>query len=204
VGIVRVAAEPAQPDYRAAFERLRTNAAVSAEIDTYRSHFGRPADRELVATLEAGDLPFPLRPLLGLESVYRNPVEWSGTMPEMDWIATTRHVRWTLRDPRTGRENMDIDWRFRVGDVLRLRLVNDRNALHAMQHPIHIHGQRFLVLAVNGTPNESLVWKDTVLLPTGFVAELLLELSNPGRWMLHCHVSEHLESGMRMVFEVTP
>ena len=45
---------------------------------------------------------------------------------------------------------MDIDWRFRVGDVVKLRLVNDRRALHAMQHPIHIHGQRFLVLSVNG------------------------------------------------------
>ena len=42
----------------------------------------------LIVTLEAGDLPFPLRPLMSFESVYRNPVEWSGTMPEMDWIVT--------------------------------------------------------------------------------------------------------------------
>ena len=152
--------------------------------------------------MQPGALPFPMRPLLSLESVYRNPVEWSGTMPEMDWIVTGRHVRWLLRDTRSGRENMDIDWRFRVGDLVKLRLVNDRAALHAMHHPIHIHGQRFLVLAVNGVANEHLVWKDTVLLPTGFVVDLLLEVTNPGRWMLHCHVAEHLETGMRMVFDV--
>ena len=140
-------------------------------------HFDRPVDHELIVTLQAGDLPFPLRPLLNFESVYRNPVEWSGTMPEMDWIVTGRTAHWLLREPSTARENMDIDWRFRVGDVVKLRLVNDRSALHAMQHPIHIHGQRFLVLSVNGVANENLVWKDTVLLPTGFVADVLLEVT---------------------------
>ena len=141
----------------------------------------RPVDHELAITLQPGDLPFPLRPLMNFESVYRHPVEWSGTMPEMDWVVTGRTARWMLREPATGRENMDIEWRFRVGEVVKLRLVNDRSALHAMQHPIHIHGQRFLVVSVNGVPNEHLVWKDTVLVPTGFVTEVLLELSNPGQ-----------------------
>jgi FtsP/CotA-like multicopper oxidase with cupredoxin domain len=202
LGVVHVSAEATAPDHGGAFERLRRNAQVAAEIARYRKDFLRPVDRALIVSLQAGDLPFPLRPLLNFESVYRNPVEWSGTMPEMDWIVTGRTARWVLRDPATERENMEIDWRFRVGDVVKLRLVNDRSALHAMQHPIHIHGQRFLVLSVNGVPNENLVWKDTVLLPTGFVTEVLLELSNPGKWMLHCHVAEHIETGMRMVFEV--
>jgi FtsP/CotA-like multicopper oxidase with cupredoxin domain len=202
LGVVHVAAEAAAPDHRAQLDELRTNAAVVAEIDPYRKQFGRPVDHELAVTLQPGDLPFPMRPLLSLESVYRNPVEWSGTMPEMDWIVTGKDVRWLLRDLRTQRENMDIDWTFRVGDVVKLRLINDRSALHAMHHPIHIHGQRFLVLSVNGVPNENLVWKDTVLLPAGFVAEVLLEVTNPGKWMLHCHVAEHIETGMRMVFQV--
>ena len=204
LGVVHVGSEPARPDHAKTFARLRDNLAVTRDIDRYRSHFARPVDHELTITLETGDLPFPMRPLLSLESVYRNPVEWSGTMPEMDWIVSGKTVRWLLRDSRTKRENMDIDWRFRVGDVVKLRLLNDRSALHAMQHPIHIHGQRFLVLSVNGVPNEHLVWKDTVLLPTGFVAELLLEVTNPGKWMLHCHVAEHIETGMRMVFQVNP
>lgn len=202
LGIVRVAEEPAVPDHGAAFSRLRAYREVSAEIEPYRRHFDAPVEKDLVLTLELGELPFPMGPLVRMDSLYFNPVEWSGTMPEMNWIATAREVKWVLREPATGRENMDIDWRFRVGDVVKLRLTNNRYAAHAMQHPIHIHGQRFLVLSVNGVPNENLVWKDTVLLPVGATAELLLELTNPGRWMLHCHVAEHLEAGMMMVFEV--
>ena len=202
LGVVRVAAARATPDHGTAFDRLRRNADVAADVERYRPQFSRPVDRELNITLETGNLPFPLRPLMNFESVYRHPVEWSGTMPEMDWVATGRATRWILRERGTGRENMDVSWRFKVGEVVKLRLVNDRSALHAMQHPIHIHGQRFLVVAVNGVPNEHFVWKDTVLVPTGFTTDVLLELSNPGKWMLHCHVAEHIETGMRMVFEV--
>jgi FtsP/CotA-like multicopper oxidase with cupredoxin domain len=203
LGIVRVTGRAA-PDHGATFNRLRRNAAVAAEFDRFRPQFARAVDHELSITLETGDLPFPLKPLMNFESVYRHPVEWTGTMPEMDWVATGKAARWILRERGTSRENMDIRWRFRVGDVVKLRLVNDRRALHAMQHPIHIHGQRFLITAVNGVPNEHLVWKDTVLVPTGFTTDVLLELSNPGKWMLHCHVAEHIETGMRMVFEVDP
>jgi suppressor of ftsI len=204
LGAVRVAAGRAAPDHAAPFNVLRRNADVAAEFDRYRPQFNRAVDHELSITLETGSLPFPLKPLMNFESVYRHPVEWSGTMPEMDWVATGKATRWILREPGTGRENMDIRWRFRVGDIVKLRLVNDRRALHAMQHPIHIHGQRFLVTAVNGVPNQHRVWKDTVLVPTGFTTDVLLELSNPGKWMLHCHVAEHIETGMRMVFEVDP
>jgi suppressor of ftsI len=204
LGTVHVADAAASPDHRAPFERLRRNDEVVADIDRYRPQFQRAPDHELVVTLQAGALPFPIRPLMTFESVYRHPVEWSGTMPEMDWIVTGRTAHWLLRDRATGRENMDIEWRFRVGEVTKIRLVNDRTALHAMQHPIHIHGQRFLVVAVNGVPNENVVWKDTVLVPTGFVVDVLVEMSNPGKWMLHCHIAEHVETGMRMVFDVAP
>jgi FtsP/CotA-like multicopper oxidase with cupredoxin domain len=123
-------------------------------------------------------------------------------MPMMNWASSPDNVRWILRDPRSGRENGDIDWSFRVGEVVKIRLHNSRRVLHAMQHPIHIHGQRFLVLTVNGVPNRNLVWKDTLMLPVGVTADILLELSNPGLWMLHCHIAEHLEAGMMMVFTV--
>jgi FtsP/CotA-like multicopper oxidase with cupredoxin domain len=71
-----------------------------------------------------------------------------------------------------------------------------------MQHAMHVHGQRFVVLAKNGVPNDDLVWKDTVLVPAGATVDLLVELANPGRWMLHCHIAEHLEAGMHTVFTV--
>jgi hypothetical protein len=202
LGVVQVTAQQAIPDHGPAFDVLRRNDAVIAEFDRYRTHVERAPDRTVMVTLQPGDLPFPLLPLMSMESVYRNPVEWEGTMPEMDWVATARQSRWILRDAATGRENMDIDWRFRVGDVIKIRLINDRSAVHAMQHPIHLHGQRFIVLSVNGVPEDNLVWKDTVLLPTGFAIDILLEVTNPGAWMMHCHIAEHIESGMHLVFHV--
>jgi suppressor of ftsI len=140
--------------------------------------------------------------MMQLDSIFFPPIEWSGTMPGMNWASTTEEVRWILRDPATGRENMEIDWTFRRGQVVKLRLSNERRSLHTMQHTIHLHGQRFLVLAVNGVENTNLVWKDTVLLPAGFTADLLVDLSNPGRWMLHCHIAEHLTAHMMMSFTV--
>jgi suppressor of ftsI len=137
-----------------------------------------------------------------LDSIYFSPMEWSGTMPMMNWASTGRQVRWILRDPATGRENMDVAWRLRRGEPVRIRLVNERRSFHAMHHPIHLHGQRFLVLSVNGVPNEHPVWKDTVLLPAGSAVDILLDPSNPGRWMLHCHIAEHLSAGMMTRFDV--
>jgi FtsP/CotA-like multicopper oxidase with cupredoxin domain len=32
--------------------------------------------------------------------------------------------------------------------------------------------------------------------------ERLLDVSNVGRWMAHCHIAEHHESGMMFSFEV--
>ena len=191
LGRIEVAPEPARPDHGARFQRLERYDDVAAEIARYRDHFAGPPDRELLLTIRLGALPFPLDVLARLDSTYFHPVEWSATMPEMNWVATTRTAHWTIREPATGRENMEIAWRFRRGDVVRLRLTNDRDAAHAMPHPIHIHGQRFLLLALNGVPARNHAWKDTLLLPVGASADILLELSNPGRWMLHCHVPHH-------------
>ena len=204
IGTIQVERAAASPDLAAGFSTLREPVAVSAELNALKPHLAKPVDHELLVTLQPGNLPFPLRPMLTFESVYRNPVEWTGTMPEMDWIVSGRQAQWLLRDLATGRTNMDIEWRFKVGDLVKLRFVNDRAALHAMHHPMHIHGQRFLVVSTNGVPNAHPVWKDTVLLPAGFAIDVLMEVTNPGKWMLHCHVAEHIETGMRMVFEVTP
>jgi FtsP/CotA-like multicopper oxidase with cupredoxin domain len=71
-----------------------------------------------------------------------------------------------------------------------------------MQHPIHLHGQRMLVVARDGVPTENLVWKDTALVPVGSTVDLLIDASNPGAWMLHCHIAEHLGAGMMAVLHV--
>lgn len=202
LGAVHVVANTTTPDRAGSFATLRADTATQSDMARFRSYMARPADKALVLTMETQGLPFFTRQIMQLDSIYFTPVEWSGTMPGMNWAATGDQVRWILRDPATGKENMDIDWAFKRGDVVKVRLVNERQSFHGMQHPIHIHGQRFLVLAVNGVPNTNLVWKDTILLPAGATADILLDLSNPGRWMLHCHIAEHLSAHMMMAFTV--
>jgi FtsP/CotA-like multicopper oxidase with cupredoxin domain len=202
LGVVRVGTRDASPSLLTSFAALRADTATRAELARFRAYTTRPADKALVLTMETQGLPFFTRQIMQLDSIFFTPVEWSGTMPGMNWAATGDQIRWVLRDPATGKENMDIDWTFRRGDVVKIRLVNERRSFHGMQHPIHIHGQRFLVLAVNDVPNTNLVWKDTVLLPAGATADILLDLSNPGRWMVHCHIAEHLSAQMMMAFTV--
>ncbi|MBS3105259.1 multicopper oxidase domain-containing protein [Candidatus Woesearchaeota archaeon] len=50
--------------------------------------------------------------------------------------------------------------------------------------------------------NENLAWKDTVLVPAGKTVDILAEFSNPGEWVMHCHIAEHLEAGMTTKFNV--
>lgn len=202
LGTIRVAGDPAGQNLETSFAKLRGDTAVQKDIDRYKLHFGRAPDKTLVLSVETNGLPFFTQQMMRLDSIYFTPIEWTGTMPGMNWASTGREVRWVLRDAATGKENMDIDWSFRRGDVVKLRIVNERQSIHGMQHPIHIHGQRFLVLAVNDVPTTNRVWKDTVLVPVGFTVDLLLDISNPGRWMLHCHIAEHLTSMMMMAFTI--
>ena len=141
---------------------------------------------------------------MNVDTAYYAPVEWIDGMPDMNWLSTSKQVSWILRDQATAKENMDIDWRVATGSVVKLRIFNDPKSFHPMQHPIHLHGQRMLVVARDGVPTGNLAWKDTALIPVGSTVDLLIDASNPGAWMLHCHIAEHLGSGMMAVMRVGP
>jgi FtsP/CotA-like multicopper oxidase with cupredoxin domain len=132
-------------------------------------------------------------------------VEWEDDMVEVNRLTTPANMRWKLIDRDADAENAAIDWRFRVGDQVKIRLLNEMAGDHPMHHPFHVHGAgRFLVLSRDGVTEESLVWKDTVLVRTGETVDILLDVSNPGLWMAHCHIAEHHESGMMFSFKVDP
>ena len=132
-------------------------------------------------------------------------IEWEDDMVEVNRMTTPANMRWLIVDRTTGAENHAIDWRFKVGDQVKLRLVNEMDSDHPMHHPFHIHGAgRFLVLSRNDLPESNLVWKDTVLVRTGETVDILLDVTNPGVWMAHCHIAEHHESGMMFSFNVDP
>jgi FtsP/CotA-like multicopper oxidase with cupredoxin domain len=72
-------------------------------------------------------------------------IEWEDDMVEVNRMTTPANMRWKLIDRETEAENAAIDWRFRVGDQVKIRV---------------------------------------------------------GRWMAHCHIAEHHESGMMFSFDV--
>jgi FtsP/CotA-like multicopper oxidase with cupredoxin domain len=132
-------------------------------------------------------------------------IEWEDDMVEVNRLTTPANMRWKLIDRQTGAENAAIDWRFRVGDRVKIRLLNEMAGDHPMHHPFHVHGAgRFLVLSRDGAVEPNLVWKDTVLVRTGETVDILLDVTNIGLWMAHCHIAEHHESGMMFSFQVDP
>lgn len=131
-------------------------------------------------------------------------IEWEDDMVAINRMTTPANMRWKLVDRETGAENHAIDWHFRVGDRIKIRLINEMDSDHPMHHPFHVHGAgRFLVLSRDGVVEPNLIWKDTVLVRTGQTVDILLDVTNPGVWMAHCHIAEHHEGGMMMSFHVT-
>lgn len=123
-------------------------------------------------------------------------------MAVMNAMTDTSNMQWSITDLETGLSNELIDWSFSLGDRIKVRIVNSIESDHPMHHPIHFHGQRFLVLQRNGVASRNLGWKDSVLVRTGETVEILMDAANPGSWMVHCHIAEHFESGMMFSFRV--
>jgi len=130
-------------------------------------------------------------------------IEWEDDMVEVNRLTTTATMHWRFLDRTSGTDSPAIDWHFTVGERVKIRLVNEMDSDHPMHHPFHLHGAgRFLVLSRDGVPEPNLVWKDTVLVRTGQVVDILFDVSNPGLWMAHCHIAEHMQSGMMFSFNV--
>lgn len=103
-------------------------------------------------------------------------------------------MEWTIN----GRTFADAEpLKIRVGEIVKLRFRNnDVRMMHPMDHPMHLHGTGFQVVAVNGRRPERETWKDTVAVPAGGYVDIAFVMRNPGAWMLHCHIIDHEDGGM--------
>jgi multicopper oxidase len=81
----------------------------------------------------------------------------------------------------------------RKGERVRVRLGN----MSMEAHPMHLHGQSFEVLAVNGHRLDLPLVKDSVDVEAHMGAvEIEFTAHNPGDWFFHCHKPMHMEGGM--------
>lgn len=199
----------------ASFETLRSHSAVHKDIEQYSTYFDTEPDKilRLDMTLHGktkDDLSLAMHTHDGDTSAasmwwLEYPlwlIEREDMMYEMNSLSTDQHTVRQMIDEKTGKMNSDIDRSFEQGDVVKVRIINDDHGLHPMHHTIHFHGQRFLVLEKNGVKNTNLVWKDTVLTLPGDTIDILIDMSNPGYWMAHCHISEHMHAGMMLHYSV--
>ena len=196
LGTVEVSEQPEAHSFAREFAILRRSAELEAERARIAADFDRPPDKTLALI---GDMGHGGEPHGGHPA---DDIEWEDTMEWMNRMSSPKNMHWKLVDRETGAENHAIHWSFTVGDRVKIRIVNEPHADHPMQHPIHFHGQRFLVLNRNGVRTTNLQWKDTVLCRTGETVEILVDMSNPGAWMAHCHIAEHIESHMMLTFLV--
>jgi len=171
------------------FSELRTHDNDARKL---ADQFSRAPDLEIQLSLEQGSGG-------GHNMHAAAPMEWEDTSQTP---TNTEGVHWMMRDLSTGKANEDMTYRVKVGDVRKIRFHN-KGGTHVMQHPMHMHGQRFLVLDPEGK-NDNLVWKDTVNVPAGESLDILVEFTSPGKWMFHCHIAEHIEAGMMTTIEVIP
>ncbi len=97
---------------------------------------------------------------------------------------------WTIN----GKQYPNTDpLRLRKGDRVRVRFSNQ--SMEA--HPMHLHGQSFKVLAVNGQRLPAPVVKDSVDVEAHMGSvDIEFTAHNPGDWFFHCHKPMHMEGGM--------
>jgi FtsP/CotA-like multicopper oxidase with cupredoxin domain len=216
---ITVTGHTAEPSMRQEFERLRSAPELVAERHQLDRWLAAPPDKTLaiVAVMDMSgmdmghmdmghmdmghmDMGHEMSAMQGAAS---DGIEWEDHMVEMNRAMTSSNMHWQFLDRTAGQNAPPVDWRFTAGERVKLRLVNEKNSDHPMHHPFHIHGAgRFLVLSRDGATEPNLVWKDTVLIPTGQTVDLLFDVTNPGLWMAHCHIAEHMHSGMMFSFTV--
>ena len=93
------------------------------------------------------------------------------------------------------------------GDRVRIRFMG----IGQLVHPMHLHGMPFKIVATDGypVPEAAQLTKDTVLVAPGERYDVEFVASEPGQWMLHCHILHHTTNdgvepgGLMMVFDVT-
>lgn len=85
----------------------------------------------------------------------------------------------------------------KAGEKIRVRLIN---AGSSTTHPIHLHGQSFKVVAVDGNavPEVAQLTRDTISVAPGERYDIEWTATNPGIWMIHCHELHHADAGMVM------
>ncbi|MEM1239980.1 MAG: multicopper oxidase family protein [Cyanobacteria bacterium P01_H01_bin.26] len=93
----------------------------------------------------------------------------------------------------------------RVDTQVRLNQVEDWHIVNraSIDHPFHLHTNRFQVIARNGQPESLLAWKDTVGIKGNESVTIRVRFEDfVGRTVYHCHILDHEDQGMMGIVEI--
>jgi len=86
-----------------------------------------------------------------------------------------------------------------LGKMIILEVFNDT----AWSHAMHLHGHDFWIRSSKQSNSNHIdIKRDTYLMDPKEKAEFIFLADNPGQWLLHCHMLEHMASGMGAVISV--
>ena len=129
--------------------------------------------------------------------------EWQGAITPADKSGKAQPSFWLMNKRAwqgMSAENIPEPLaRLRLGQSYIFNLKN----VTQYHHPIHLHGHTFTVLELDGESLTHPFHTDTVLLGKNGSAKVAFVADNPGRWMYHCHVIEHLKTGLMGYIYVT-
>jgi len=82
----------------------------------------------------------------------------------------------------------------KLGTRVRLRFLN----LGMDHHPIHLHGNQFVLTGTEGGRAPESTWfpMNTVLVGVAQARVVEFEAKYPGAWMIHCHLPHHMMNSM--------
>ena len=76
----------------------------------------------------------------------------------------------------------------KTGERVLVRFAN----MGAQHHPMHLHGHQFTVVNIDGNSMPPDWKQNTVDIPPGQTVDVVIEGTNPGTWVFHCHVVQHV------------
>lgn len=163
--------------WRSTFKRRRTKPFATLHVGPAKpSHAKLPAPLRTIAPLASATTPATRVVDFGVK------------------VSLKRGMEFVVND-----EVHHRDAPVKVGELQVWDIVNSS----LMDHPFHLHGFSFQVLAVNGQPTPWLSWEDVVNLPPKSTTKIAwMPDDRPGSWMYHCHILEHHAAGMMAHFDV--
>ena len=137
-----------------------------------------------------------------------HPAEAYDPPAEKDFVIILQEYAVLPNNPTPNSMSMEFNWLalngksgpantpliVRLGDRVRLRFIN----LGMDHHPIHMHGHQFVITGTEGGRQPRATWgpNNTVLVGVAQSRNVEFVATNPGDWMIHCHMPHHMMNQM--------